>query len=437
MNTPISKKHVITNILTLVSATSIGQVAIGLSLLFTARPLGIDSFGQYSACFALTKMTSIIFTLGTDTWLLRQGRRGEIPLGKLIGSNLTIKSLMGFLWLIGLFIASRFLSPKTYPTQLLFLSALATWLEASLQTMSYGFIISLKNKATAVLGLTSSLGLLFSTLVLVFTQQNEPMTYAWVRLSVAGLATLGGLFWFRKISPLSSDFHVVKLTVKNILPFTLSDALVLIYTQADITIVALLLGNQAAGLYSPASGILRAMFVIPSAVYLVMTPVISQLVAERSPRLSKTIRQTYFFLAGIGAMLWMVTSLLGPWISRLILGPKFSASGAILVILGVILFIKSCSYASTAVIVATTGQGRRVLIQALAAAVNVILNLIVIHRYGITGVAWVYVISEIILLAGYLIIAERGRLKATLSKGHNYSDVEDRGLALDESRKLF
>ncbi len=425
MNTPISRKHVVTNILTLVSATSIGQVATGLSLLFTARPLGIDSFGQYAACFALTKMTSIIFTLGTDIWLLREGRRGEIPLGKLIGSNITIKFLMGFIWLIGLFIASRYLDPKTYPPQLLFLSALATWLEAFLLTVSYGFIVSLKNQATAVLVLASSLGLLLSTLGLVFIQQNDPMSYAWVRLSVAGLATLGGLFWFRKISPLSSDFRVVRLTVKSILPFALSDGLALIYTQADITIVALILGKQAAGLYSPASGILRAMFVIPSAVYLVMTPVIGQLVAERSQRLSVTIRQTYFFLAGIGALLWMVTSLLGPWISRLVLGPKFSVSGAILVILGVILFIRSCSYASTAVIVATTGQGRRVVIQALAAGINVILNLLVIHRYGITGVAWVYVISEIILLAGYLVIAERGRLKVTQSQGRNNSNIED------------
>jgi O-antigen/teichoic acid export membrane protein len=437
MITPLSRKHVITNIIMLISATSIGQLAIGLSLLFTARPLGIDSFGQYSACFALTKMTSILFTLGTDTWLLREGRRGEIPLGKLIGSNFTIKTLVGFIWLIGLFIASRFLDPKTYPPELLFWSALATWLEASLLTVSYGFIISLRNKATAVLGLTSSLGLLFGTLGLAFLHQNEPMAYVWVRLSVAGLATLGGLFWFRKISPLSSDLRVIRLTTKNILPFALSDALVLIYAQADITIVALTLGQQAAGLYSPASGILRAMFVIPSAVYLVMTPVIGQLVAERSQRLSRTIRQTYLFLAGIGALLWMFASLMGPWISRLILGPKFSVSGALLVILGVILFIRSCSYASTAVIVATTGQGRRVVIQALAAAINVTLNLLVIHRYGITGVAWVYVISELVLMAGYLIIAERGRLKVTTSKGQNYSDVEESGLELDESRKLF
>ena len=151
MTIPISKKQIITNILLLFSATSLGQVATALSILFTARPLGIDSFGQYSACFALTKMTSIVFNLGMDTWLLREGRRGEVSLGKLVGSNFIIKTTLGLVWLIGLFITSRFLDPKTFPPHLLYLSALATWLEASQNTVTYGFNISLQNQATVAL----------------------------------------------------------------------------------------------------------------------------------------------------------------------------------------------------------------------------------------------------------------------------------------------
>jgi O-antigen/teichoic acid export membrane protein len=402
----------------LVSATSIGQVAAGISILLTARPLGVDSFGQYTACFALTRMTSILFTLGTDTWLLREGRRGKIPVGKLIGSNFAIKSLMGLIWLFGLFVVSLFLNPTTYPPQLLVLSALATWLEATLQTVSYFFIISLKNKATLTLELVSSLGLLFGTLGLGFIHQVDPMVYALLRVGMASLAILVGLVWSRKVDALSLDTKVFKETLKHILPFALSDALLLIYTQADITIVAIILGKQAAGLYSPASSILRAMFVIPSAVYLVMTPVISQLVAQGSQRLSSVIRQTYLLLAGIGAFLWLGTGLLGPGFSWLVLGSRFSTSGEILVILGVILFLKSCSYASASIIVATTGQGKRVILQAMVAAINVILNLLVIQRFGIEGVAWVYVISEMALLVGYLIIAERGRLKAMRFQDH-------------------
>ena len=258
------------------------------------------------------------------------------------------------------------------------------------------------------------------------------MIYAGIRLIIAGLATFGGILWFRrKSSSLSLDFNVVKVTLKNILPFALSEFLLQIYTQADITIIAIILGNQAAGLYSPASNILRALFVIPQAVYLVMTPVISQLVAERSPRLSAVIRQTYLSLAVIGGLLWLGTSFLGPGLSSLFLGSKFSTSGALLVILGPILFIKSCSFASAAVIVATTGQGKRVIIQLLAAFINIVLNLLIIHTYGIKGVAWVYVISETVLLAGYMVIAENGRLKATRTHKQNGFAIDENGTGLE------
>ncbi len=247
MTSSISKKKIISNIVMLFSATSIGQVAAGLSILFTARPLGTDAFGQYSACFALTRMTSIVFALGMDTWLLREGRRGEVSLGKLVGSNLTIKTILGCVWLTGLAITSRFLNPNTYPPNLLFMSARATWLEATLQTVSYSYIISLRNQVTVALEISSSLGLLLSTLILVFLQVTDPMIYVLVRLIIAGVATLSGLLWFRRISPLSADLRVTRMTLSSILPFALSDAMVLIYTSADITIVAMILGEQAAG----------------------------------------------------------------------------------------------------------------------------------------------------------------------------------------------
>lgn len=416
MNTSFSKKQVLSSIITLFSAASIGQVASGLSVLFTARPLGVEAFGQYAACFALTKLTSILFTLGTDTLLLREGRRGETPLGVLVGSNLVIKTCLGLLWLCGLMLASRFLDPDIYPPRLLVLCALATWMEASLQTVLYCGILSMKKRAIALLELSSSLGLLFATLWLAAGKLADPHLYAGVRLILAGVVALAGLAWFGKGVRLGFEPRLLPAMLRQLIPFALSDALVLVYTQADISLVAILLGTQAAGLYSPASGILRALFVIPSAVYLVMTPLLSQQAAAKSPDFIKTMRMVYLALAGVGAFLWLATSLLAPGIVWLVLGPAFETSAGILAVLGVILFLKSCSYASASVIVATTGQGWRVSVQAAAALANLLLNLLLLPRLGISGAAWAYAASEALLVAGYLLVAERSR-KKVLSPG--------------------
>jgi O-antigen/teichoic acid export membrane protein len=54
-----------------------------------------------------------------------------------------------------------------------------------------------------------------------------------------------------------------------------------------------------------------------------------------------------------------------------------------------------------AIMVATNQQVKRTYIQVIAAIANIILNLLVVSRFGINGVAFVYVITEIILMVGY------------------------------------
>lgn len=86
----------------------------------------------------------------------------------------------------------------------------------------------------------------------------------------------------------------------------------------------------------------------------------------------------------------------------------FALAGEVLTILSVILLFKSCSYAFSAIIIATEKQAWRVIVQAIASFTNLILNLLFIPIYGIIGAAWVYAITEGMLLIGYILIALKG-----------------------------
>ena len=213
------------------------------------------------------------------------------------------------------------------------------------------------------------------------------------------------MIWFYRHFRTAFRLQVVNRAIREIIPYTLSDALVVLYTQADITIVAMTLGKAAVGIYSPASSLMRALFFIPQAVYTVMTPIFSQLVSEKSPMVKKVFANANLIFAGIGAALWLGVRLLGPWFLTFILGQEFSESGQILKILSAILLIKSGSLAMAAMIVAIGYQKQRVLVQAFSAFVNIALNLLVINIYGIKGVAYIYIISELILFIGYFLIA--------------------------------
>jgi len=414
------REIVFTNIFWLSLASLISQGFIAISLLITARSLGASAYGQYSASLALTRLTSICFNWGLDTWLLREGRCTEKPISVIIANILATKFILGVVWFFALLFLSRSLDSKIYPFYLLCASASATWVETGLiSTLIQGFNISLKNLLTLVISAISSIGLFFTTLALAFLQMNNPLHFMIVRLLISCAAVCVGLFWLLRIpvSTISTCSTCMRTILLRSLPFAVSDALLIIYTQIDITLIAILLDSQSVGLYSSASGILRAAFVIPSAVYSVMTPLISQLAREGNfVRLAKTVQRTYLALFFIGLALWSGMFWGGPTIVSLILREGFAPAGKVLTILSVILFIKSISYASASVIIATNKQIWRVVVQGIAAFINVGLNLLVIPLYGIWGAAWVYVISEAFLMIGYIVVATRG-YRALLSSG--------------------
>jgi O-antigen/teichoic acid export membrane protein len=70
-------------------------------------------------------------------------------------------------------------------------------------------------------------------------------------------------------------------------------------------------------------------------------------------------------------------------------------------LLSPILFLHSITFAVAAILVATNQQAKRTSIQVVAVAADALLNLILLPRLGIEGAAIAYVISEILLLAGY------------------------------------
>ncbi|MBC7227764.1 MAG: oligosaccharide flippase family protein [Thermoflexales bacterium] len=407
----VRKNAILANIIWLLLASAISQGFTAASLLITARSLGPSLFGQFSACLALSRLTSIFFNLGMDTWLLRAGRTNETTFGLVIASILGIKTILGTVWLFSILFLSRFLDPATYPPVLLLVSAFTILGEATTTTISQGFNVLLKNKVTLKLSLISSTILFAGTLMIHLLLHSTPMHFMLARL-LTGWMTVGlGLLWLMKISPLQVEPALLVPTLIQSFPFAISDALLIIYTQADIALVGILLDSKSAGLYSTASGLLRTAFIIPSAVFMVMTPIISQLGKQKDlPLFSKMAVKTFFALLVVGLTLWLLMRIGGPLFVRLTLQPKFAQAGAILAILSVILLFKSCSYALAAVIIATEQQAWRVVVQGVVAFTNLCLNIIVIPIYGITGASWVYVASEGLLLLGYVLVAVKGYL---------------------------
>ncbi|MHA2428398.1 MAG: oligosaccharide flippase family protein [Candidatus Hermodarchaeia archaeon] len=397
----ITRHSIAENILTLISGSAFGQVIISIALFLVVRMLGTRGAGQYIACFALAKLTSVLFELGMDSFVLKEGGGNPNKIGELISSNLFLKIGFGAIWFVGLYGLSFFLNQSTYPRDLLLVAVLATWLESLNHSFLSGFKTTLSNRITAILSISSSLVLVATTIVLLAMDVDDPLPYALLRLGIVTIFVLISGLWFSRRHKLTLLPKALTQYRRDSYPFFLSAALATVYTQADITLVAVFLGEAEAGIYGISSKIINFLFIVPLSVFSVMVPVLSNLYENKDERLKRTIRRMLNWMLVLGTAMWIFVGLFGKPVLEILLGIEFQGAGEILVILSVIVFTKAWSFATASILVSVGRQRRRVVVQAVVTLINIVLSVSLIKLIGLKGAAFAFVISETILMLGY------------------------------------
>ncbi len=207
------------------------------------------------------------------------------------------------------------------------------------------------------------------------------------------------LYFHRKIG-IHFNRGVAIQALKSMFPFATSEFLSMITMRADVVIIGLTLGEYATGIYSPAVGLINMALIVPMAVYTVMMPVLGNLYKNHPQQAKQTAKRTILLLFGIGIVL-MLFFLIGAPLFGLILGDTYQPTVEIIRILSMVLLFKCVSFAMAAIMIATDKQTKRPVVQFVAAGTNILLNLAIVNILGVSGVAGVYVVTEIILLAGY------------------------------------
>jgi O-antigen/teichoic acid export membrane protein len=396
----LNRAKIVGNITTLLSGSVVAQGMTAFALLLTARQLMVDGYGQYAACITITSMLSIFFSLGLDVWLLREGGRDPSRIAEIAGSVLSIKASLGLIWILGLWFLVPLFNQQSFPTTLLHWSTILLWSDTLLATCLTTFKAVLHTKTPAILEAGADTIWLAFTLLLISigSQQSEAYLRIRVLISLAALCII--LLLLLRRFGLRLNIQLTILALKHSFPFAASEFLAMINMRADVVIVSLTLGKTATGLYSPAVGLVNMAFLVPLAVHLVMVPVLSNLYQNHSQQATKTAIRTIALSLLLGIGLTLLVRIGSPLII-LLLGPSYTGSVAILKILSWVLLFKCGSYAMAAILVATDRQMKRTSIQVIAALSNIILNFIIVFWLGIQGVAYVYVLTEIILFAGY------------------------------------
>lgn len=402
---------------TLFIGTALTRLLSAGALIVIARQLGVEANGQYVSSLSFAGLTSVLFTLGLDGLMLRDGAKRREDLPKLMAASVVLKALLGIVWIVAMVAVTPLLDQSVYSIPLVVLASIYIWLDAISSSALSGFKAVLNNHITLLLMAGSQVVLLGVVWVSAFAfKVHDAQTFllvtaasALITTAVTVVAAIRALGW-------RLDASILRGVALDSMPFAVSVIFASIYGRADVTIVANTLGKTAVGIYGPAISLLAAFVLVPAAVYGVMVPVLSQMYARDADSVRRALARLMFWMLLSGVALSAIVIIGARPLVHILYGAEFDGVADVLMILSGVMLLRCVNFGLASVLVAVGWQGRRVVVQGASAIINVVLNLFLVAQWGVAGAAAVYVFSELVLAIGYaaLVYAWNARVKQAL-----------------------
>jgi len=161
------------NLIGRLSGATTAQGLTAITLLVTARNLGPSMYGQYAGSVNTIWLTSILFNLGLNIWLLREGGAHPKRLPESLSSVLFIKIFLSIIWATLIVVFFPYFTANTInalPGNLIVLSVIIVLFDSLFQTILAALKAVLRNWAVLFLeGGSDVLWLLF-TIAIIYSR---------------------------------------------------------------------------------------------------------------------------------------------------------------------------------------------------------------------------------------------------------------------------
>lgn len=375
-------------------AENLLRMIVGLFVgIWVARYLGPDEFGLLSYAQSFVGLFTAIATLGLDGIVVRELVKNENRKDELIGTTFWLKLIGAITVLIILAIAMHFTSNDQYTKILVYIIASATIFQ-SFNVIDFYFQSKVQSRYVVF---ANAISLFISSLVKIALILNEAplIAFAWVVLFDSFVLACGFIYFYFcnsvSLSNTKSFLTFKKETAVDLLrdswPLILSGIVISIYMKIDQIMIKEMINNEAIGQYAAAVRLSEIWYFIPMVIVSSLFPAIIN-AKKQSAEIYYTRLQKLFDL-----MVWMALAIALPmtffsvWVVNLLYGEQYTQAGSVLMIhiwTGIFVFLGVAS-------------GKWFLSENLTMlsfwrtfsgmVINVILNFVLIRKYGIQGAA--------------------------------------------------
>lgn len=380
------------------------QMGFGLLVgAWVARYLGTERFGLLNYVVALVALFAPVAKLGLDQIVVRDIARDRDCKEETLGTSFLLKLGASVVTLVLAIATVSLLKPGNSEALWLLGIISAGTVFKSFDSIEYWFRSQVQAKY--VVWSRNSAYVAINIVKIILIQIQAPLVAFAIALAVEQvLAAIGMVIAYQLTGSLIQAWKVniarLQSLLKDSYPLILSGIVIAIYMRIDQIMLGQMVGEAAVGVYSVSVKISELWYFVPNAIINSVFPSIVQAKEIGESVYYRRIQKIFNLLATMSYVFAIATTFLAPYIINLLYGQQYAEAAGILTIsiwagLFVSLGLARETWLTTEGLMkfsaATTAVG---------AVVNIVLNSLLIGRYGATGAAIATVIAQ--MFASYL-----------------------------------
>lgn len=369
------------------------RMGVGLFVgVWMARYLGPEDFGRISYGTSVIGLLAVLTNFGTNNVLVKEIARNGEGFKRIVNNGLTLQILTGLLSLVLCVSLASSLSGGDAQTEKVIIFLGITLLFKPTDVFKYWFEAETQSKYVVLI--ESAALLLLSGYRIVLILNNGSLMW-FVGSMVVEAAIIGISLWFvyRGINGkitlvwrgrLNELFTLAKCSF----PLMLSGMAVSVYMRIDQVMLGEMADIEAVGEYAAALKLSELWYFIPGIITTSVFPKMLETYDKNLGLYYERLKKLFLILAAISIIVGLVFTLLSDWIVGVVYGDRFSDAGNVLRIhIWTGVFV-SLGLASSGWYL-NEGLNKLILHRTLlGAAINILLNILLIPNYGAIGAAW-------------------------------------------------
>jgi len=367
-------------------------------IVYGARVLGTSGWGVFSYAITLAGFLTLFMDPGLNNIIMREiGRSDDEKRRAIFSTTFAMKIILLLAGVaVVLFIAPHF-STLAGAKELLPIVAMILGLDTLREFLtSYARGMERMEFDAAIFLLTNFGILVLGFIFLALAKTPASLAWAYVGGDILGIALAVFITrtFFKKIGHYFSSKLIVPI-FQSAWPFAVTSALALLLTNTDILIISWIKTASDVGIYASAIRIIQVLYLVPTIFQFSTLPLFARFANKDNERFRTALEKTIGLIFLASFPLAIGGAILGTGIMSFVFGAAYASGGASFKILAIGLIFDFPAVVISSAIFAYNKQKSLIIASAIAGAINVAFDIILIPHWGINGSSTATLLAQI------------------------------------------